>query len=389
MLDLQRDEPLHQRDAFRVADVRHHWFNPSMVPILRAGCRGRSGRFGRPIRSAARRPADRIGPKPPAGNCSAPLPASPSATYNPRSICSCTCRRPIPPSGRRLRQPRARPTPRLPHPATPPPGPRLPLSPRPFRCSRRCPSSSRVCLPRVTRRAPRAPAGSADALALAQLAATLRRRRSDCSRSSAPMRSPRSGWPTRCPGSRPGCASRSCPTGKRCRTTSSRRTRTSSRSGSRRSTTCRAANATCSSSRRRRRCYRLAPPEYLAAFTFFLKQGDAARRRRACARSSRSPATRTSRRSSRPASSACAAGSIDLFPMGRALPYRLDLFDDEIESISTFDVDTQRTLYPVPDVRLLPAREFPLDEAGRTRFRSALPRGVRRRSVEVRRCTRT
>ncbi len=63
-------------------------------------------------------------------------------------------------------------------------------------------------------------------------------------------------------------------------------------------------------------------------------------------------------------------GLIDLFPMGSALPYRLDLFDDDIESIRTFDVDSQRTLYPVPDVRLLPAREFPLDEAGRTRFRS-------------------
>ena len=63
-------------------------------------------------------------------------------------------------------------------------------------------------------------------------------------------------------------------------------------------------------------------------------------------------------------------GLIDLFAMGSVLPYRIDLFGDDIESIKTFDVDTQRTLYPVPDVRLLPAREFPLDDAGRTRFRS-------------------
>jgi len=62
-------------------------------------------------------------------------------------------------------------------------------------------------------------------------------------------------------------------------------------------------------------------------------------------------------------------GIVDLFPMGSQLPYRLDLFDDEIESIKTFDVDSQRTLYPVPEVRLLPAREFPLDEKGRARFR--------------------
>ena len=62
-------------------------------------------------------------------------------------------------------------------------------------------------------------------------------------------------------------------------------------------------------------------------------------------------------------------GLVDLFPMGSAQPYRLDLFDDEIESIKAFDVDTQRTLYPVPEIRLLPAREFPLDDKGRTRFR--------------------
>ena len=60
---------------------------------------------------------------------------------------------------------------------------------------------------------------------------------------------------------------------------------------------------------------------------------------------------------------------IDLFAMGSVLPYRIDLFGDDIESIKTFDVDTQRTLYPVPEIRLLPAREFPLDDAGRTRFR--------------------
>ncbi len=56
--------------------------------------------------------------------------------------------------------------------------------------------------------------------------------------------------------------------------------------------------------------------------------------------------------------------------MGSALPYRLDLFDNEIETIRTFDVDTQRSLYPVPEIRLLPAREFPLDEAGIALFRS-------------------
>ena len=55
--------------------------------------------------------------------------------------------------------------------------------------------------------------------------------------------------------------------------------------------------------------------------------------------------------------------------MGSPLPYRIDLMDNEIDTIRTFDVDTQRSIYPVKEIRLLPAREFPLDEAGRTTFR--------------------
>jgi transcription-repair coupling factor (superfamily II helicase) len=62
-------------------------------------------------------------------------------------------------------------------------------------------------------------------------------------------------------------------------------------------------------------------------------------------------------------------GLIDLFPMGSPLPYRIDLFDKEIESIRAFDVDTQRTCYPVQEIRLLPAREFPMNEQGRACFR--------------------
>jgi transcription-repair coupling factor (superfamily II helicase) len=55
--------------------------------------------------------------------------------------------------------------------------------------------------------------------------------------------------------------------------------------------------------------------------------------------------------------------------MGTQLPYRIELFDDEVETIRSFDVDSQRTLYPVPEIRLLPAREFPAGEAGRNMFR--------------------
>jgi transcription-repair coupling factor (superfamily II helicase) len=60
---------------------------------------------------------------------------------------------------------------------------------------------------------------------------------------------------------------------------------------------------------------------------------------------------------------------LDLFPMGSDQPYRLDLFDDEIESIRRFDPDSQRSTEKLDAVRLLPAREFPLDEDGIKGFR--------------------
>lgn len=61
---------------------------------------------------------------------------------------------------------------------------------------------------------------------------------------------------------------------------------------------------------------------------------------------------------------------VDIFPMGSAVPYRLDLFDDELDSIRTFDPDSQRSKDPVQSVRLLPGREYPLDEAGIAHFRN-------------------
>ncbi|WML85294.1 transcription-repair coupling factor [Thiothrix subterranea] len=60
---------------------------------------------------------------------------------------------------------------------------------------------------------------------------------------------------------------------------------------------------------------------------------------------------------------------VDLFPMGSHTPYRIDLFDEEIDSIRTFNPETQRTEEVVNSIELLPAREFPLDEAGIRTFR--------------------
>ncbi|WP_439294134.1 transcription-repair coupling factor [Lonepinella sp. BR2882] len=61
---------------------------------------------------------------------------------------------------------------------------------------------------------------------------------------------------------------------------------------------------------------------------------------------------------------------LDLFPMGSSEPFRLDFFDDEIDSIRTFDVDSQRTLTEIDKINLLPAHEFPTDSRGIEFFRS-------------------
>ncbi|ATQ77450.1 transcription-repair coupling factor [Massilia violaceinigra] len=114
---------------------------------------------------------------------------------------------------------------------------------------------------------------------------------------------------------------------------------------------------------------RLAPPSFLAAYTFFFKQGEKLDETRLKAQLTLAGYTHNSQVMS-PGEYSVRGGLIDLFPMGSALPYRLDLFGDEIETIRTFDADTQRSLYPVREVRLLPGREFPMDEAARTTFRS-------------------
>ena len=116
--------------------------------------------------------------------------------------------------------------------------------------------------------------------------------------------------------------------------------------------------------------YPLPPVEYLAAFTFFLKRGEKLdinklREQMTFAGYNHVQQVLT------PGEYCVRGGLIDLFPMGSIVPYRIDLFDDEIETIATFDVDTQRTLYPVPEIRLLPAREFPLDEKGQAHFRQS------------------
>ena len=60
---------------------------------------------------------------------------------------------------------------------------------------------------------------------------------------------------------------------------------------------------------------------------------------------------------------------LDIFPMGSTTPFRIDFFDDEIETIRTFDPDSQRSLEKVASIRMLPAREFPFDDKAIRGFR--------------------
>jgi transcription-repair coupling factor (superfamily II helicase) len=114
---------------------------------------------------------------------------------------------------------------------------------------------------------------------------------------------------------------------------------------------------------------RLAPTRFMAAYTFHFKQKEKLDEASLKAQLTLAGYTHVSQVVS-PGEYAVRGGLIDLFPMGSPVPYRVDLFGNEVDSIRTFDPDTQRSLYPVPEVRLLPGREFPMDEDSRNAFRS-------------------
>ncbi|MBW8368836.1 MAG: transcription-repair coupling factor, partial [Arenimonas sp.] len=116
---------------------------------------------------------------------------------------------------------------------------------------------------------------------------------------------------------------------------------------------------------------RLPPPSWIAGNTLDLKKGqkldlDAEKRRLEAAGYRNVPQVLD------PGDFAVRGALLDLFPMGSDLPYRIELFDDEIDSLRTFDPDTQRSDHPVDSVRLLPAREFPLDADSARRVRETL-----------------
>ncbi len=113
---------------------------------------------------------------------------------------------------------------------------------------------------------------------------------------------------------------------------------------------------------------RIAPPGYLLGHSFDLKTGERLdlegfRQRLTAAGYSAVQQVMTH------GEMAFRGSVIDVFPMGSARPFRLDLFDDEIESIRSFDPETQISQDKVAAIHLLPAHEFPLDEAGIKAFR--------------------
>ncbi|KFN41212.1 transcription-repair coupling factor [Arenimonas oryziterrae] len=116
---------------------------------------------------------------------------------------------------------------------------------------------------------------------------------------------------------------------------------------------------------------RLPPPAWIAGNALDLKKGqkldlDSEKRRLEAAGYRNVPQVLD------PGDFAVRGALLDLFPMGSDVPYRIELFDDEIDSLRSFDPETQRSEHPVALVKLLPAREFPLDAASTKRVREKL-----------------
>ncbi len=116
--------------------------------------------------------------------------------------------------------------------------------------------------------------------------------------------------------------------------------------------------------------HRLPPAAHLLGHSFLLHPGD-----RLDIEAFRERLVRAAYRAvgqvAEPGEFAVRGGIVDLYPMGAGAPFRLDLFDDIIESIRAFDPDTQRSDALVSEIRMLPAREHPLTNEAVQAFRAA------------------
>ena len=113
----------------------------------------------------------------------------------------------------------------------------------------------------------------------------------------------------------------------------------------------------------------IAPVQYLSGRVFFFKKGEeinsATLRERLVSAGYQNVSQVVA-----PGEFSVRGSLIDIFPMGAATPFRLDLFDTEIDSIRAFDPDTQRSLELVDEVRVLPGREVPVDADSLMKFRA-------------------
>ncbi len=113
----------------------------------------------------------------------------------------------------------------------------------------------------------------------------------------------------------------------------------------------------------------ISPPAYLSGRVFFFKKGEeinaATLRERLVSAGYQNVSQVVA-----PGEFSVRGSLIDIFPMGAKTPFRLDLFDTEIDSIRSFDPDSQRSLETVDEVRVLPGREFPTDAQALVDFRA-------------------
>ena len=127
---------------------------------------------------------------------------------------------------------------------------------------------------------------------------------------------------------------------------------------------------------------RIAPPTFVHSQSLVLAVGETfdidQERRRLAAAGYRASDTVSER-----GEFAVRGSLVDIFPMGANYPVRVDLFDDQIDTLRTFDADSQRTIAETERIRILPAREVPFDAAAISRFRDAWHRTF---DVDVQRC---
>lgn len=116
--------------------------------------------------------------------------------------------------------------------------------------------------------------------------------------------------------------------------------------------------------------HRLCPPEFLNQYALMLKEGqklDLSAFRNQLQQSGYHCVNKVLEHGE----FALRGSIIDVYPMGSGLPFRIELFDDEIESLRQFDTETQRTIEKISQINVLPAREFPLNEQSQVLFRKA------------------